>query len=179
MRSEYIADSHELTIRAERFCGLSYLLTHATEDLLDQMGTLRVGLAVKKRGPEYWKLYVVSAAAFVALSALEGQVDDIEYEKTKGLLFRGPPGSGNDRFLHLWTHNGTGAVEDCSQFVNRVISENDPGTKGILGTAIGTWIIWNMLGTEPQPDDLRLADAVGHLLASSFVPYWIAAQLRL
>lgn len=165
---------HERLRRAEQFRDTSYLFAvGATHQLLDRLGTLRVGLAVRKHGLERWNLFVVSAGAFVVLATLEEEVPEAEFQSLKAKVFGGVPASDESHFLHLWSHNGTGAVEDCAQFVSQAMSDVAPDdAKQTLSESIGSWVLWNVLEAPPDEKDFPLVSALGHLIISSHAPYW-------
>lgn len=180
-------DVGALKAKADHLVDVAYLFAiGASHPLLDRLGSLPLGLAVKKRGLERWNVLVVVACAYVALNVLDGDIPSADFEAIAALPFRARPLNASDphvkpastsaqdgSFRSLWASEGESAMKQCASFVQGAFPGVPPSSsKEALATAIGSWVISSMYGKAPSSADRALAVALGTLIASSFAPYW-------
>lgn len=196
-------DAGSLKAKADRLVDVAYLFAiGASHPLLDRLGSLPLGLAVKKRGLERWNFVVVVACVYVALSVLDGEIASADFEflavipfRVKSVKVSGPcaklasTSAEDGNFKSLSVSDGERGIKECASFVQRALAGVPPSSgKQALATAIGSWVISSMYGKAPRPQvlarlaasqsgkwprsDGELAAALGSLVASSFAPYW-------
>ena len=81
------------------------------------------------------------------------------------------------RSLAAWDPQALDCLEDCKIFYDRTInvlaSAGTEDTHHAQADALGSWIIWNILGRAPSgPDEKSLMRSVGMLTVGSFLDWW-------
>jgi len=151
--------------------------------LLDRSPHLREW--VSEQGTDSWDFFATVAMAFFALNLVGDELTDDEYERLARLVFEPPtetqshaPTNAAEQavatFHVTWRKQGARAWGDCMAFVERV--SEDATTRdeesSLFVVGVGSWVLWNVYGTEPTSEDDDLLAMLGPALLQSVVGYW-------
>jgi hypothetical protein len=124
-----------------------------------------------------WDFFATIASVHVALNKLIHEVSTDRFERLVPIIVAQ---------VQKLDGQGEGALVDCQKFVMRCLSlekiEPEDCQKGMrsLGkielekvkSALGLWVLWNVLRREPTDEEMQAAPFIGHVLAEPFFGWW-------
>ncbi len=114
---------------------------------------------------ENWNFFVTVAGVFAALYTLGKKVSDRIFETVGITVFEN---------LADWNPQGSGAFADCQQFVeNSLNSARDEQIELTAADAIGMWLLCNLYGRFPSPEESAAARPLGGFLLDTFAEWWV------
>jgi hypothetical protein len=133
------------------------LATSTFVPLVDEFPRLRTASI------ESWDFFVTCAGVCVALSSLVGRVPDDVFREVYQRV------SGH---IETWDADAVAAIGDCREFVHRSIHQEAQSETVTPAMAVGVWVVWNVLGTQPSPKEAPLSHALGSLIGEAFGDWW-------
>ena len=121
---------------------------------------------LRARKSDDWDFFATVAAVNVALNNLASEVSSDRAERLNSIV--------TER-LREWDARGAARVQECQQFVLRTMAgtRTEPGSVGEkAATALGLWLLWNLLRREPSFDEFHAAPAIGRMPAGPLHDWW-------
>lgn len=118
--------------------------------------------------PDDWDFFATVAGVFIAATRLNNL--RVTEEREARLL------EIVARDLGDWNPNGLQAFEDCKSLFEKEYDRlsaagHDP--QFTAADALGIWLVWNLLGRQPQTDDeVMLVRSAGALITHAFFNWW-------
>jgi len=139
--------------------------TNANTSLISTLETFPI---LREKNTEPWNFIMVVAATFVAATRLSQL--NLEEERRKELM----------RIIEIrldqWNLRAFDGFVDCKDFFDRALdalTNSDHERQFVSSDAIGSWIVWNIIGHQPQSDEeRRLVRHLGSLVIRAFSNWW-------
>lgn len=117
---------------------------------------------------EHWDFILTIAGVFMAATRLNNlRLGDKREDKLMEAIALD---------LDKWDSDGIRAFEDCKGLFEKVFDQlTASGLEPLFvaSDAIGTWIVWNVLGRKAQThEEYNLIRAVGIMVTSAFFDWW-------
>ena len=117
---------------------------------------------------EQWDFVLTVAGVFMAASRLNNlRLDDTREDRLMGIV-------ADD--LKGWKPDGIRGFEDCKRLFEQEFDRLTAArheSRFVAADAVGTWIVWNVLGHGPKTDEeCELARATGGLITHAFFDWW-------
>lgn len=180
--------SDPLREKAESLFFLAHMSAlSALTPLLERCDSPMLRHTLNQRSTDGWDFFFTAACVFVALSTLDQHATQERVDSLSKLPFAPSPREGSasksgpmktasdiiEGFKEKWEHCGEAAVLDCSDFVESRMKDTKPeNAKDTFAVLLGMWVLWNVYEEAPKASDSELAGAIGHLIATTFAPYW-------
>ncbi|HXH24685.1 MAG TPA: hypothetical protein VNI78_05510 [Vicinamibacterales bacterium] len=117
---------------------------------------------------EQWDFILTVAGVFMAASRLNNlRLGNAREERLMEIVAAD---------LNRWNADGIRGFEDCKglferEFDRLTAAGHEP--RFVAADAVGTWIVWNVLGRSPQTDEeCQLVRATGALVTHAFFDWW-------
>jgi hypothetical protein len=123
-----------------------------------------------------WDFFAAMASVNLALNRLRNEVSTDRWEHLFPIIAAQ---------LQKLDEQGQwdGALANCQEFVMRVLKKNEPEDCQKLSvepeeikSALGLWVLWNVLRREPIDEELQAAPLIGHVLSEPFLDWWNGAK---
>ncbi len=113
----------------------------------------------KSKKVDEWDFFVTIAGVATAIANLD---DNLPVSTIRDLIVR------IQNSLDEWDPNGNRALTDIGDFITR-----NTGQGVDHHIAVGSWVLWNIKGEEPNDSELDLAPTIGGFLSGSFSDWWV------
>ena len=115
----------------------------------------------------HWDFLLTIAGVFIAVTRL-GNLGLGENRQRKLM------GKVGVKLTQLNPTNGRCGFEDCASFFERSFDAlTSAGGEFVASDALGSWVVWNVLGRPPQSEDERkLVRTVGGMISHAFSNWW-------
>jgi len=158
--------------------GLEDPLLKQADSLVQAAATYAVGTFIPLRkefsflrqvATKHWDFILTIAGVFIAVN----QLGNLALGENRKRELMGMVGAK----LTQWDPtNGRRGFEDCASFYERAFNKltsagDEPQFVG--SDAIGSWVVWNVLGRPPQSEEeRRLIRTVGGMIMHTFLNWW-------
>lgn len=117
---------------------------------------------------QHWNFVVAVAGVYVASTGLgKLSLPDVRGNALTDCVAQG---------LTKWDPDGPRAFVDCQGFFEKGVENLSAGghdPQWIASDALGTWIVWNVLGKAPETDqESQLARTTGLVVIRNFRDWW-------
>lgn len=132
------------------------------------MPTLQQHALLEQVESETWDFFITVAAVFIAATRLNSvQVSDEHKDRLLEIM-------AHD--LENWDSNGIPAFGDCKSLFEREfdrLTAVGHDARFVAADALGIWIVWNLLGRQPQTrHEISLVRSAGVIVTSAFFDWW-------
>ncbi|MDI6766935.1 MAG: hypothetical protein QME52_08950 [Bacteroidota bacterium] len=152
-----------LTNRANNLVSVSHIgAIEMYIPLLDRFPFLR------KVDVKQWDFIVTVAGVFIASTRLNNLNLDLKRENVIMDIVSAK--------LQEWDRDAVGAFEDCKVLFEREFDRLTTAgheSRFIASDALGVWVVWNVLGRQPQSqEEIKLVRVVGGMTTHNLFDWW-------